>query len=399
MPTAADVPERPSGQRDSRVLVLSQRNLHAPIHHALPYELEDLLATFEDVDLLAPGPAPHRQLGRLGRQALNGGLRRAGAPRRSPPWNRPSMAPTPVTADHDLFFAMFTDSYQLAYLHRIPGWRERSRRAVCLLFEVWSDGVSVDRDYLSLLSAFDEVHVITPAAAPALVALGSPAPRFHPGGVDAERFCPLPRSPERTIDLYSFGRRSEDVHRQLLAVAEQRQLTYLYDTLSGAQVPDHRGHRALLAHIVQRTQYLLTHRINDDPERLARTGGEESVSTRYFEGAAGGAVMLGSRARSAEFDACFDWPDAVVDLPWGGGDAAGLLDELAQQPERLARIRADGVRNSLRRFDWVHGWRSVLESVDLTVDRRADERAARLTALSDAATPEAFLRSAAVREA
>lgn len=388
---------RDGGQRDSRVLVFSQRSLHRPVHHAMQYELEDLLTHLDDVDLLVPHPVAAQSASRTARQVVNGGLRRAGVPRRTPPWNRPSMARTPVTADHDLFFAAIADSYQLSYLERMPGWRERSRYAVCFLFEIWSPGVAENADYLAQLARFDAVYLMTPAAAPALQQLGSPAPQFMPNGLDTEAACPLPLLPRRVIDVYSYGRRSPRAHDQFEALVEQTGLTYLYDSLSLATVPEHRTHRTLLANLMKRARYFLAHRINDDPVRLARTGGEESLSTRFFEGAAGGAVMLGSRPRSAEFDACFPYPDAVLDLPWEQPDVAAALRDLASQGERLARVRADGVRTCLHQHDWLHRWQRILGGAGLTETAAMAERSARLQELAEATTPERFLEEPSVR--
>lgn len=66
---------------------------------------------------------------------------RAGGARRSPPGNMPSMRPTSVVGEHDLFLAISSDAFELSYLQRLKGWREHCRRAVCFLTEVWSPGV------------------------------------------------------------------------------------------------------------------------------------------------------------------------------------------------------------------------------------------------------------------
>lgn len=393
--TASARTSGPAGQRDSRVLVLSQRRLHRPVHHAMQYEFEDLLTELDDVDLLLPGAVPGESMSRTTRQVVNGARRRAGAPRHSPPWNRPSMRRTPVAAEHDLFFAAITDSYQLSYLDRMPGWRERCRKAVCFLFEVWTEGVPHNADYLAQLARFDAVYVMTPQAAQALQALGSPPPQFLPNGIDTLSACPLPRPPRRVLDVYSYGRRSPDVHAQLLRLVQDEGLTYVYDTLVEASVPDHAAHRLLLGDLMKRSRFFLAHRINDDPTRRERTGGEESLSTRFFEGAAGGAVMLGSRPRTADFDACFDWPDAVIDLPWEQADVADVLANLTKQEERLAGARAAGVRESLRRHDWVHRWQLMLKAVGLAPTAAMAARQARLEELAAQAQPERFLDSAA----
>lgn len=380
-----------TGQRDSRVLVLSQRNLHGPLWHAAQYEFEDLLLCLDDVDLLAPGPVPYPRLSSVSRQVLNGSARRARLGRRSPPWPIPSMRPTRVEGQHDVFVAVFHHSFQLAYLHRLRGWRDRCAKAVCILVEAWSPSLGEDEDYLRLLADFDEVYVFNPRTVPALSALTGRLVRPLPLAVDAVLFSPLPLLPERVLDCYSYGRVSETVHTALLQAVERDGLTYLYDSVSGGVLPDSRAHRRLVANMLKRAQFFLAHRINDSPDRRLRTGGDEALSTRYFEGAAGGAVMLGSAPDAPEFVECFDWPDAVIPVPYDSRDIVDRLVELRRRPERLASIRADNVRNSLLRHDWVYRWSRILEDVGLPATEQMQTRKARLTELSTMADTEHLL--------
>ena len=370
------------------MLVLSQRRLQTAKHLTMLYEFEDAVRGFDDVTLLTPGEVAYPYLSRTSRRALNGTLRRVGRPRRSPPWEHPSMVPTEVVGQHDLFFAVFSDASELSYLHRLKGWRERSRRAVCFLTEVWSGGVEAHADYYDVLREFDQVYLFTPQAAPTLEAKGLGTATFLPVGVDAERFAPVPRQPARVIDVYTYGRTSPVIHQQLLDLVESTGLTYVYDTTFQAKVPDHREHRALLANMVKRSRFSVAHRINDSAQRVPRTGGEESLSSRYFEATAGGAVLLGSRPRTPDFDACFDWPDAVIDLPYDSLEVQELLAELAGQPERLAKAGAHGVRAALQRHDWVHRWESIVTGQGLAVTPAMAERKARLDELADRVTPE-----------
>ena len=384
-----------AGGRDSRVLVLSQRNLHTSKSLTTQFEFEDMLLDLDDVQLLAPGPAPHADTGMMARRIVNGGLQRAGLPRRSPPWTKPSMRPTPVEGEHDLFFMVVSDSNQLSFLERLKGWRERSRTAVCLLLEVWSRQVPDNADYYRILREFDAVYMLTPQSAPALQALGAPPPVFLPVGVDAERVSPLYRRPvpaARAIDVYAYGRTAPTLHQQLLDLVDTEGLSYQYDTTFQAKVPNHVEHRALLANSLKRAKYHLAHRINDDPQRLHRTGGEESLSTRYFEASASGAVMLGSRPRTPDFDACFDWPDAVIEVPWDCDDVAGVLHDLGGQPDRLAAARSAGVRAALLRHDWAYRWERVLDDAGLSVPEQLHARRARLQEQAAAVTPESLTR-------
>ena len=363
--------------------------MHRPTWHAAQYEFEDLLVQLDDVDLLTPPPQHLAELSRFSRRAVNGTLRRIGAPRRSPTWRLPSVRPTTVGADHDLFFAVFHHPYQLSYLQRLKGWRERCRRAVAFVLEVWSPEIDQNSDFLRILRDFDMVYVANPHVGPALTALGIPRLADMSSAVDAVRFCPLPAVPERVLGFFSYGRSSPSVHRGLLDLVEREGLTYLYDTREGP-VTDPGDHRALLANMMKRSEFFLTHRINDTPSKLRITGGDECLSTRYFEGAAGGAVMIGSHPVSSDFDESFDWEDAVVPLPYDSTAVADILAELRSQPERQARIRSTNVRQSLLRHDWVHRWQRVLDDGGLPASAAVVERHEQLRVLAAAADEELF---------
>lgn len=391
----AGVPQRPdaSPSRDSRVLVLSQRRLHTAKHLTMLYEFEDAVRSVDDVTLLSPGPVPRPDLSSVSRRAVNGSLHRLGRPRRSPPWDHPSMRPATVTGQHDLFFAVFADSFELSYLRRLKGWRERCRRAVCFLTEVWTPGVSDNADYYEVLREFDAVYLFTPMAGPALASLGVPQPSFLPVGVDAELFAPGRTPPQRVLDVYAYGRTSPVIHQQLLDLVEAKGLTYVYDTTFQAKVPLHGEHRALLANLLKRSRFSLAHRINDSAQRVQRTGGEESLSSRYFEASAAGAVLLGSRPRTPDFDACFDWPDAVVDLPYDSVEVEEVLADLAGQPERLARASAHGARAALLRHDWVHRWETILADGGMELAEPGRARKDRLEELAASLAPDEAARA------
>ena len=377
-----------SGQRDSRVLVFSQRALERPVWHAAQYECEDLLLGLDDVDLVSPPRQPHPALSRESRRLVNGALKRAGVRRRTPPWNRPSMRPTRVEADHDLFFAVLHSGYQIAHLNRLRGWRERSRHAACLLVEMWGRNVGINEDYLRVLADFDVVYVMNPAILPRLAELGVTRTVFMPVGVDALAFSPLPHLPRRGIDLLGYGRTSPAVHREAVELVDGRGLAYVYDTLTSSAMRDHTEHRALIGNLLKRSRFFFTSKITDSPDRQRRSGGQEALSGRYFEGAAGGAVMLGSLTDTPEAAACFDWPDAVIPLSYEQPALGDVLADLDRQPDRLALARSNAVRASLRRHDWLHRWRAVLDDAALAPTPAMQARAAALEELAEASSPD-----------
>src|SRR5207248_8060169 len=128
-------------------------------------------------------------------------------------------------------------------------------------------------------------------------------------------------------------------------------------------------HRLLLASLLQRSRYYVANRARvNEPEK---TEGKEEISGRFYEGIAAGTVLLGEPPRSEEFRRQFDWPDAVIGLPFDSPDVAERLRALDAHPARIAEIRRRNIHYAALRHDWVHRLRTVYEPLGLRPpDRR-----------------------------
>jgi hypothetical protein len=208
-----------------------------------------------------------------------------------------------------------------------------------------------------------------------------------PQGVDALRFCPWPDPPVRSIDVCNIGRRSPVTHGKLLEHARQGRIFYYYDTIKPAakQVTFHVSsgpeHRLLLANLLKRSRYFIANRSRANQPELTR--GRDEIAGRFFEGAASGTIVLGDPPNIDEFRSRFDWPDAVIPMPFDAPEVAIRIEELDADPSRQARIRKDNVANALLRHDWVHRLRTILESVGVGPPPRMLAREARLRSLAD----------------
>jgi hypothetical protein len=166
------------------------------------------------------------------------------------------------------------------------------------------------------------------------------------------------------IDVYSIGRRSQSTHSALQRMAADDGLFYVYDTADGSQVTEAREHRALYANMAKRSRYFIVNpgKVNATDE----TGGQIEFGPRYFEGAASGTIMLGEIPGNPEFSRFFNWPDAVIHVPFGSDDIARIVRELDQAPEKLEQMRTTNIVQSLLHHDWAHRWEAILSSVGLT---------------------------------
>lgn len=366
-------------QAHRRVVVFSQREASRKVWQASQYEFEDVVAAVEDARVIAPPGTPVTPVARARRMAENAlrtGLRR---PRLA------AMQPTRMDDEADLFFAVFASGHDLAYLPRLQGWQERSRHKVAFVVEWWTTQASSTRDCMRLLKDFDQVFVFSRGILPHLRATAGVPCDYLAGAVDLDVFSPPTPAPARTIDVNSYGRTLPETHQALVRALEARRLHYVHSTTAGPfAFAAHREHRLQTAAALQRSRYTVVYRNNESPARALLSAGEESLTFRYFEGIAAGAVVLGTRPEAPDFTDCFDWPDAVIPIGAPEPDIESVIAALDADPERLARARLDNVTQSLRRHDWGHRWRTVLASVGLEPTPQLQARLGRLAARADA---------------
>ena len=136
---------------------------------------------------------------------------------------------------------------------------------------------------------------------------------------------------------------------------------YYYDTVaaSGAdlkhrtfRVDNPHEHRGMLATLLKHSRYFIANRSYVNKPEF--TAGRDEISARFYEGAAAGTVMIGEAPRTEEFKQQFDWPDAVIHLPFDSPDIGRILADLNGDPERLRAVRRNNVREAAQRHDWLH---------------------------------------------
>jgi hypothetical protein len=377
-----------------RTLIASEFNAKDRAHFAQSYEFCRVVMECDDADLVAPGidnylakylgnilpPHDNHNVQRDFNRLVNGirkGLRLK---------NAPTIEPVPLNQNYDLFFFVAWSPQSLVELSRIQNWRGRCKIAVAYMFELWGSTLEQDRHYLRLLDQFDHVFLLHSASIPQLSSYTCAPCSFLPTGVDCLIATPYPSPPERVVDVYSIGNRATHLHRQLVELTNRRNnLFYIYDSLSStaSQVKDWQEHRLLLANIIKRTRYFM----GFNPASLAtpkagKVAGEQVLPTRLFEGAAGGAVILGTAPQCPEFRECFDWPDAVIEVSPESGDIAATIDELDGQPQRIARARRTNATRCLLQHDWVYRWERILSTVGMAPLPQLHSRKSRLSNLA-----------------
>ena len=374
-----------------RVLLASNFNSWREPFNSQSFEFFDVIETVEHADVLAPPgrdymegwkarPSPHFLAADLTFRLASAVTTFAGLPR------IPSIKPTPVTKDYEFFFYMCQFPNDLANLRNLKRWRKRSKKAAVFILESWSSLFHTTRGELGLLDDFDHVFVLNKSSVPKIAAYTTTPCTFLATAADCLQASPFPASPRRDVDVYSMGRRPPVIHDQLLRQMQDEGRFYVYDVWKHGIVPDWRSSRLLTMNLIKRSKFFIAydHTVASGL-KIGKAGEERSLSTRYFEGAAGGAVMIGSKPECAEFQEYFDWDDAVIDMPLDVDDIGQFLRTLERDPERLDRISMTNAIQSLRRHDWAHRWAQVLETVVLQATDRLQHRLDRLDRTADAA--------------
>src|SRR5262245_14123256 len=373
---------------------MSMRRLADLVAFCVPYEFEDVFAQVTGADRVDAGYHEAMEFSRRVYKLA----RLATGSRRFARAIAPDFSTVQLERYYELFFPVFNHAHELYALATLPDWRRRSRLAACFVSELWVK--RLPNYLLELLVEFDHVfvglqHVVDEVSQ----IVGVPC-RYLPLAADVLRFSPYPDLPPRTIDVCNIGRRSEVTHAALLGLARQRRLFYYYDTVAADgpnrkqrtfRVSDPEEHRLLLANLLRRSRYYIANRSRvNEPEF---TMGRDEISSRFYEGAAAGTVMLGEPPRTPLFEAQFDWPDALIRLPFDSPEIARILAGLDADPERLSCVQLSNVRNAALRHDWVYRVREVFEALGLPPTAGMLAREERLRALAglaaDAGAPPA----------
>jgi glycosyltransferase involved in cell wall biosynthesis len=355
-----------------RVLVFSQRNL-AQIQpfRCAHFEFEDVIAEIDSVDILAPRFSNTSARYNRAKQLAY----------KTPIKLNPGMPSSSIDSGYDLFFAICGNPTDLLSIHALGDWRSKCKKAVCLIDELWVTQMGNYDRYLRMLEDFDVVVIYYSQSVGPLNQRIGPKSVFLPPAVDAVRFCPYPDLLPRSIDVYSVGRRSAITHHSLLQMVARDRFFYLYDTTSADRVLDPIEHRKLVANVLKRSRYYIVNPgLIDRPDVR---GDQIEIGNRYFEGAAAGAILIGQRPDNGKFETFFDWPHAIVDLPYDSAGFAEAIEAIENNPQMEDAIRRTNVRQSLLRHDWMYRWEAILQAVGMDGLEKLNGRKQYLQTLAD----------------
>ena len=267
----------------TRVLLLSERRIADLVAYCIAYEFEDAFAAVTDAQRIDATDLPSLEFSRRVYKLARLASGSPGLARRLAPYPRGKVL---VERDFELFFPVFSHTYELYSLASIPNWRQRCRKAACFITEVWSD--MLPGYLLELLSEFDHIFLGSRHSVEDVARITGRPCTYLPLAVDVPRFAPASLDQPRAIDVCNIGRRSAVTHQALLEDAERQRRFYYYDTVAASGVDlKHRTfrvdspheHRRMLATILKNSRYFIAHR--SYVNRPEFTEGREEISARF----------------------------------------------------------------------------------------------------------------------
>ncbi len=144
-----------NSSKDSRVLLLSMRNLKYHVSRGAVYELEDVIQSCEQVDLITPTFNPNffkftNKIANYTASVLKNGKYVQSLVNQK----------IEISKNYDLFFFFCQSTQDVLVLNSIKGWREKCRYAVCWLDELWAKDVGSSLAQLRVLEDFDDILMV-----------------------------------------------------------------------------------------------------------------------------------------------------------------------------------------------------------------------------------------------
>jgi hypothetical protein len=360
-----------------RICMPTARGFKKKAFYCAQYEAQDILLDVDDVDLIHLEPGRGYKF----REAWQRRLLFRDVTRQLI-FANPGLHKVRLTQQYDLFLVMCQMEHDFLNISAIEGWQDHCRTSVCWISEMWAARIPLCKYWIHCLRRFDHVFVSSQGSVAALSdAIGRPC-GWLPDAVDALRFSPYPNPPARVIDVYSIGRRREEIHRALLEAGGRRDIFYVHDTFVGSMsdVLNYREHRDFLSNMAKRSRFFVV-----APAKVGapeETGGQVEIGARYYEGASAGAVLIGHAPESEAFQELFPWEDAVISLQADGSDVVKVLSSLKAEPERISAISHRNAAEALLRHDWVYRWKEILKVAGMEPSPRMKLREQRLRDLA-----------------
>ena len=352
------------------VAIVSVRNLRRQAANCTLFEFEDHISTLHTTQIFSPDNE-HK----VSRKAYRFVKRFSDSNRLAHSLSR-YPANSTIDKNCSLIIVFADNPYQLHLLNEIAEWRDHPAKKACYLSELWPGNLRDNVVLREPFKDFDHIFVGLSQALPLFRETFGVSCSYLPLGVDSLLFSRYENRIQRSIDMAYLGRREDAIHNELLKMSNQQDLFYLFDTVSGIGVVDHKVHRRMYSSLLARSKF--TFAFPAKKSLGSYTDNVDEIGTRYFEFVAAGSVILGERPKNEHFEEYFGWEDAVIEIT--PENTAATIQELMRDPDRMNRIATLNTKNALEKHDWVYRWLEILKRFSIKPDTRVNDRIAELRA-------------------
>jgi hypothetical protein len=205
---------------------------------------------------------------------------------------------------------------------------------------------------------------------------------FLPIGIDTAKFGGYRQ--QRSIDILSYGRTDDALHRHLAQHYNQPDCDrlYLHSTFRHPHIDQPTQHMALLVKLLKRSKINLCF----ESVNKARFQGGSPLLYRWLEGWAAGCMIVGKKPTGQGVSALMDWPNSTIELPDHAPDWLPFLEALLNDEGRWADVSWRNYWECLQRHDWRYRLRDLFDCLGLPIPLRLQEEIARLHQLQPGST-------------
>ncbi len=337
--------------------VLSERASCSHGSWANNFALEEILADACDASILAPSQFfAHTRLEPITGRLRNGRYRRIKS-------NSGEGA--------DLLILIGMGPSALRMLLAIPNWREKYSQVVAYIVDIYPPSdLKFDRQ---LARGLDSLFVsYSQMIDPLKSALGV-GTFFLPQATDVVAFGGF--NPDRRIDVAAFGRQPRDVLEKLVGESIPDSRSDFFAWWSEQKNPYTRNigqDQSAFTSILSRSRISLCYRFEDTHPQTYL--GVSPITARWFESAAAGCVIAGSRPSSPEGTEILSWDNSVIEVSTDGVSCVTQLRELLGEPDSLLELGYNNFRFAALGHDWGHRIVSMLSHLSVETPQKLTDR-------------------------
>jgi hypothetical protein len=271
----------------------------------------------------------------------------------------------------DLLILVGMGPSSLNMLRTIPNWREKYGQVAAYIVDIYPPSESkFDRQ---LLQGLDALFVSYSQMVEPLEKKFGVRAQFLPQATDVFAFGGF--NSDRRIDVAAFGRQPQDVVQKIIVESRPNATSNLFAWWSEQKNPYTRNivqDQSAFTSILSRARISLCFRFEDTHPHIYR--GVSPITARWFESAAAGCVIAGSRPSSPEGIETLSWDNSVMELSTDGSACVKQLRDLLEEPLLLRTVGYNNFKSAALGHDWGHRIVTILDFLSIETPPKLVDR-------------------------